>query len=207
MGTGPFNVNRPFTAGDDGVLGLNRPLVGAANGVAFSVTTDSAKQVVKREVTPKAVFTARRELEKTKIDLKNKREQITRFEEGLMDRAIQIDPRTRGPLPLQRLQDAELSLELKRDNLGAELQRYEDYEYSNERAAQRLEDVLEIELEGLGISRGPRTVTKAGDRIEVSMTMVGINEAEAIDIKREMEELGLVVTGRELFEVTGGQPF
>jgi len=188
MGVGPFNFNRPFTAGDDGILGLNRPLVGAASGVTFKVTTESAKRVVFDKTVPLVLQKERQRLEDINTEIRNKQEKL---------KLIRDAPYRNGG---EQLADEIFMLENKRDDVELVIADIiENNTISESEAAQELETVLDENLQGLAISEGP-TVTPLGDRLEVSASIVNITEGDSIKMREQMEDLGLDVTSREFFE-------
>jgi len=205
MGVGPFNFNRPFTAGDDGILGLNRPLVGAASGVTFKVTTESDKRVVFDKTVPLVLQKERQRLEDINTEIRNKQEKLNLIRDFITDRMMDRFPK---PSPVNspyrnredQLADEIFMLEMDRDrveNVIADI--IENNMISESGAAQELETVLDENLQGLAISEGP-TVTPLGDRLEVSASIVNITEGDSIKMREQMEDLGLDVTSREFFE-------
>lgn len=207
MGVGPFDFNRPFTAGDDGVLGFNRPLVGAANGVSFQVDPESASNVVLQETVPQPILNTREELEVVQEELKNKRERIAELEDiPFYERFQELkDPMTgREEVVNMRksLMEDEYRLEGRRDELQNELRQMEASPENNIdmiEVTNELQNILRRELTGLGISKGP--VTRfTGDRIEVTLTMVGMDQSDIEAVSDEMEDLGLQIINREFFQ-------
>lgn len=207
MGIGPFNIERPLTSGDGGMLGLRRPLVGAANGVTYTVTSDSVKQLALKEDAPEAVEHVRDELEWVEEEIRNKRARIEDINESTFGEVIDT---YRGELAdretlfdyRERLAEELYRLEKERDELRNQLQEIEanPEDYMDEvEAGDTVKHVLSDMLQGEGISKGPFVEYK-GDRYDITLTMVGMDDRDVEHLENRIENIGLRVTSRAFFQ-------
>lgn len=161
MGIGPFNFDRPLTAGDEGWLGAPRPLVGAANAIEADVSTQSAAQVAIANSTPESIQNIRDELNHVNRELDNKRDKQQRLEEiqedvlmGFVDMTYDTFERRR-----ETLFDDITRLENMRDDLRNQLndvkQRTQEGDLPPDEIEDGIMEPVANALNGVGVSKGP----------------------------------------------------
>jgi hypothetical protein len=206
MGVGPFNIERPFTAGDSGWFGVERPLVGAANAIKAEVTTQSAGQVAVDNGTPDRVRNLRDQINDLKREIDNRQEKLERINElgqtGFMREegiSARIADRRRNNLidEIEMMEDEKERLLTDYNELVRET---EEGNLLPREIKQGIEDPVRNALVDIGVSKGPFIQVSSGTTT-IMFTATGITQSDISDTRRSLEQIGFQVGNVEAFEV------
>lgn len=206
MGVGPFNIDRPLTAGDDGWFGGTRPLVGAANAIQADVTTQSAGRVAVANSTPESIHNLREEINEVNRELDNKRAKLERFEEVgemviMRDEGIGMRAAERRR---EDLFDDIRRLENHRDDLVNQLEDKRSMVNEGQLRPSEIEDgiesVVENSLMGIGISKGP-FFNVGGETTTITFSKTGIRSSDLGQTRQSLEDLGFQVSEVRAIEI------
>lgn len=206
MGQGLLNVDRPFTAGDSGWLGIERPLVGAANAIKAKVSTQSAAHVALAYSTPERIENLNEQINNINKEIDNKQAKLEKYEDLGEFTILRDEPISMRAAERRRdslIEEIEL-LKEERGHITSELDSVKqdtkegdlkDYEIKD-----GIEDPVENALLGLGVSKGP-FIDVGSETTTILFTKTGISEDDITETNNRLQDLGFQVGHVEGMEV------